>query len=611
MPAVESARSFIEGKIQALKEMYPSLRRATDNYVFSALAIKAHLYKNPALVLNENDFDTYIVDGQYDGGVDFLLSDPNSESSDLIIGQSKYYQTITTDDVRDAVLKMVLFFKDMKNGHYERVNEKVQGSFLSLYSEVGEESKVKFVFCTSAPKGRINKSRIENIFKEQFSNSEEVELVLLFGDDLVEEIKESESRRPTVESGKIDIDKAGNCLVYNEDAVIVNVSAFSIKKLYAQHSTNLLARNLRYHVTGGNVDRGINDTIINSPETFWMKNNGLTIICDSFALDGRIVRLTNFSIINGGQTTYMLHKSKLISQERDVFLPCKIIQTQGVTEDEKNLFSLEIAKAANSQKAIKKIDLKANSPEQVRFCQTMREVGIFYQTKRGENVPKVYKAAYLNTDLADVGKLALAGIFQMPGTCRNKPSTLYQPQYYDFIFNGNQMQVARICKELLYANFYFKDIFQKRFDAENRGQPDDKEMIAFAHNARTICIAFAAFAARYRQGNIGSEQVQVICDASRKDTAEPQLYETVRNLVNVDGLFPSVFSDKDKYDELLYKLFMLIISYGFSSYMMAAEHEEGLNASNYLKKDRNYYSILRGNWMRIRRELESILNDIA
>lgn len=611
MPAVESARSFIEGKIQALKEMYPSLRRATDNYVFSALAIKAHLYKNPALVLNENDFDTYIVDGQYDGGVDFLLSDPNSESSDLIIGQSKYYQTITTDDVRDAVLKMALFFKDMKNGHYERVNEKVQGSFLSLYSEVGEESKVRFVFCTSAPKGRISKSRIENIIKEQFSNSEEVELVLLFGDDLVEEIKESESRRPTVESGKIVIDKAGNCLAYSEDAVIVNASAFSIKKLYAQHSTNLLARNLRYHVTGTNVDRGIKDTIMNSPETFWMKNNGLTIICDSFVLDGRIVRLTNFSIINGGQTTYMLHKSKLISQERDVFLPCKIIQTQGATEDEKNLFSLEIAKAANSQKAIKKIDLKANSPEQVRFGQTMREVGIFYQTKRGETVPKVYKAAYLNTDLADVGKLALAGIFQMPGACRNKPSTLYQPQYYDFIFNGNQMQVARICKELLYINFYFKDIFQKRFDAENRGQPDDKEMIAFAHNARTICIAFAAFAARYKQGNIGPEQVQVICDASRKEIAEPQLYETVRNLVNVDGLFSSVFNDKDKYDELLYKLFMLIISYGFSSYMMAAEHEEGLNASNYLKKDRNYYSILRGNWMRIRRELEAILNDMA
>ena len=56
-------------------------------------------------------------------------------------------------------------------------------------------------------------------------------------------------------------------------------------------------------------------------------------------------------------------------------------------EDEKNAFSLEIAKATNTQKPIKQVDLKANSPEQVRFAQAMREVGVFYQTKRGETVP--------------------------------------------------------------------------------------------------------------------------------------------------------------------------------------------------------------------------------
>ena len=128
MPANQSDYDFIKDKIHVMKETYPSLREKTDEYVFSALAVKANYYKNPALVLNESDFDNFIVDGQYDGGVDILLSDPNSESSNMIIGQSKFYQNITFDDAVNAITKMVLFYKDMIQGHYEQVNDKVQGN---------------------------------------------------------------------------------------------------------------------------------------------------------------------------------------------------------------------------------------------------------------------------------------------------------------------------------------------------------------------------------------------------------------------------------------------------------------------------------------------------
>ncbi|MBR5626477.1 MAG: AIPR family protein, partial [Thermoguttaceae bacterium] len=109
------------------------------------------------------------------------------------------------------------------------------------------------------------------------------------------------------------------------------------------------------------------------------------------------------------------------------------------SEDEKNAFSLEIAKTTNSQKAIKPVDLKANSPEQVRFAQAMREAGVFYQTKRGEIVPQQYRAPNLNSDLVEIGKLCLAAVFQVPCTSRSKPSSLYLDKYYEPIFNGNQI----------------------------------------------------------------------------------------------------------------------------------------------------------------------------
>ena len=64
-------------------------------------------------------------------------------------------------------------------------------------------SKICFVFYTSAPQSGIHRDRIEKKFREQFAGVSNIDVSILFGTDIEEEIKESESRRPTVEYGKI------------------------------------------------------------------------------------------------------------------------------------------------------------------------------------------------------------------------------------------------------------------------------------------------------------------------------------------------------------------------------------------------------------------------
>lgn len=83
-------------------------------------------------------------------------------------------------------------------------------------------------------------------------------------------------------------------MYYGDDAVIVNISAFSLKSLYAQYNNNVLSKNLRYHVPGGGIDKAIEDTIRDYPEDFWFKNNGITIICSSFRLDGKESEIKRF-----------------------------------------------------------------------------------------------------------------------------------------------------------------------------------------------------------------------------------------------------------------------------------------------------------------------------
>ena len=429
-------------------------------------------------------------------------------------------------------------------------------------------------------------------------------LAIFFADDIDTEIHEAESVKRIIEDEKIRIDEANNYLLYGDSAAIVNVSAFSIKQLYVKHNTNLLSLNLRYHITGGNVDKEIRETINNDPDSFWLKNNGLTIICDDFKIDGTEVRLWNFSIINGGQTTYILSKSN-ITASRDLWLPCKIIKTSGATADEKIAFSLAIAKAANAQKAIKPSDLKANSPEQQRFAQAMREVEIFYQTKRGEKPDKRYRdEPYRQTKLLDVGKLCLAAIFQEPCKSRSKPSSVYSPKYYELIFNSNQKQIATLCRELLYMDYYFSKKYLIEFDRDNKDMPDASLRTTFAHTARTICIAFTALAARRYQGNITDSDLTILTSAN----ADSAAYKILCNLGEMKYFLPMELYT-DSYNTTLDRLFTAIIEEGVTVYAIKCENDKSLTGANFLKNDKNYYEILRLRWSILIREINKIFGD--
>lgn len=598
MENVNECYDFIKEKITYLKETYPSLRQTKDDYAFSALCIKSDYYKNPSFDFNDKTITDMMVDGTNDGGVDAMFTDPNSDSMDLVLVQSKFYQKITYEDIINAITKMVNFYNDMKKGTFS-CNDKTNTKFANLYAEVGEESKVIFVLYTSAPKNRISSNRYEEKFKALFKNSENFQLRVLFNDDIRETIKEAESQRPDVEQGKLYIDCTDNYLTYRseEEAVVVNVSAFCIKELYAKHTITLLAKNLRYHVQGASIDRAIRASIQNKPDNFWFKNNGITIICNSFEISGKEVKLTHFSIVNGGQTTYNLYKSKELDKENDFYLPCKIIKIQGETEDEKGDFILKIAQATNSQKAIKQIDLKANSPEQIRFAREMRNNKIFYQTKRGELIPKEYKEDYLNTDLSETGKLCLAAIFQRPGTSRNKPSTIYNSKYYDVIFNGDQIKIAKLTKQLLYMDYYFRDIFLNQFDKQNETNPNINELLPFAHNARTTCIAFTAFASRYYYKNIDDKKVATLFRNIKSDSSSDTLYDLFGDTKSMNLFFPeSIFKDKTKLDGILYQLYDAIIKAGRKCYSTSLRYDSSLSQTNFLKKDENYYYILQDGW---------------
>lgn len=139
-----------------------------------------------------------------------------------------------------------------------------------------------------------------------------------------------------------------------------NVLSSSIIALYNKYAGyGLFDLNIRKYIRNKMVDSGINETLDRNRENFWFLNNGITIACDNFDVDGDTVWLEGFSIVNGGQTTYLIGNYKG-SGKGEFYIPCKIVAVNKGDAD--NSFFTKIAEAVNSQKPIYARDLKSNNP---------------------------------------------------------------------------------------------------------------------------------------------------------------------------------------------------------------------------------------------------------
>lgn len=89
---------------------------------------------------------------------------------------------------------------------------------------------------------------------------------------------------------KLQLDKANNVLNYTFDkisGIMVNISSLSLVKMYNKYKDNgLLDLNLKKYVRNKTVDEGIKNTLDKDRDNFWFYNNGPTIVCEDFRLDG-------------------------------------------------------------------------------------------------------------------------------------------------------------------------------------------------------------------------------------------------------------------------------------------------------------------------------------
>jgi hypothetical protein len=160
----------------------------------------------------------------------------------------------------------------------------------------------------------------------------------------------------------------------NFESYLCVLPASTIAKLYKDHSSRLLEKNVRSFLQLRNeTNKGIRETIRKEPEKFIAYNNGLTIT----ATKGEILHeggkyyiksLTDFQIVNGGQTTATIYfTSKDGFDISKVNIMAKINIAKESSADELEELISNISTYSNAQSRVSKVDLRSRNPQLVQL----------------------------------------------------------------------------------------------------------------------------------------------------------------------------------------------------------------------------------------------------
>lgn len=423
----------------------------------------------------------------------------------------KVFNTLDESDIKSKELfqNVLKQFDNYKNDNYFKYKDYLERIDEEIYGENKEKNIVwKIIFVILNVDGDFNskkeRDKVNDIFTKRFKDAlnninikntkSKIVLEIYYKNDVIKCYNSKNDASIFVSVGILNLDKENNFLIYDienkniKNSMICNLSANSIHKLWKERGNNLLGLNLRFHITNKKIDSEIKNSMVEKPELFWIKNNGLVILCEDYSINNDKIKLKNFSVINGGQTTYNIGNianADTIFETTDFFVPAKIIKIPKMNifsnNDERDeIFTLanEIAEATNSQKAIKNQDLIANLPDiknaKMILSDSNQVDNIFFiSSRRGEKLSKEWKETKFKdkwqqkTTAEQLLQICASVKNFLPGTARAGKAKLYNAEKikknFEYI-SKNPQYFSDLLLFNNYFNLYFKP--KKKYLAE-------------------------------------------------------------------------------------------------------------------------------------------------
>ena len=559
-----------------------SLPEFQDAHLFGAVCVQNEFFEGDQM--SHSRWDNTFTDSGSDGGIDWICAHP-LEDNVMHFVQSKFVATQPASTTIAADIKKLVSGSHRLESRDPSLNEKVKNVFNIQEGLLADGYQKQFHLFYACSISEAVMDQAYSLIKNEDSS---INFIVYTKEDIEGKILMNVDENPFVVEAKIDVFKVHGHLEF-EKGVVLNVSAKSLRRLFEEYKhEGLFAQNLRKFIKKTGVDSSIDNTINHDRGSFWERNNGIIITCESYTLDGNNIKLYKFSIVNGCQTTNRIGRISGSDQEFiDFLVLCKIIPCQG---DANRIDS--IAEASNKQKAIKDEDLKANSREQKELRTSLLSLNppVSLQIKAGESHPRNASIKAKNKAL---GQLILACFLQKPGTARSATAKIFGDEStYQAIFLNRSYDPENYRDLLELENLYKRYQKKGKLDGWNQfsSVPDDqRQFIAgLSSHAKYFILAFTVLMIKIKK----QEDFDV---AENLAIANLDL-EIMGPLFNLDR--------SDEFESKLHILWDKILLNILDNFRNSLRMSETTGTSNYCKTDLNYRSL-------IPRLLASIPNSIS
>ena len=535
----------------------------------------SHMLLN--VVFKQAYADNIVTDGSNDGGIDFIYY--NDDESKLILAQSKYTTSLDANDVIAEFQKMYSTYVNFKKQNTGIYNEILKKELTNAIDQMPDDNSgtVEFYLYTKA-----EGFDTEAVLKKMETKMPyfPVDSAKLFDKDEIENaIEASQQSIEIVSEDYVLIDKAGNYLSYESDSlkgIMCNVSSNSIVRLYNKYqNAGLFDLNIRRYIKNKLVDDAIKKTLDSDRKNFWFLNNGIIIACEDCNISGYKINLSNFSIVNGGQTTQLIGEHNAKSTE-EFSIPCKIVEVKD-NNAAPELFN-KIAQASNSQKPILPRDLRSNSKEMVALANWLKNERVFLEIKRGTSTKKLkssYKYFLKNDEL---GQLLLSFVHQQPGTSRSGKKTIFEnAEYYGKLFRVNYQKDSdkkHFILDLIDLKSRYDVLDAAYKDPEDKTHKLPQEEMEILLNGRQTIIALLGICYRLVNGQVTTDLIQEGQNALSMDyfTYGPILSNYIKDDLD------------EKFENIISTIITILAELYEKAYPISAS-----SVSNFMKTDLKYY----------------------
>jgi len=351
----------------------------------------------------------------YDQGIDMYWTDIDTNKQKILC-QSKYsiYQK---DDFDRIISKFQAFEANTNNTNKP---EKKQLDLLSQAENIPETDSHYYIATLSDLSFILQKYSQSNLssisFYERLKSSGRI--MVVDGEKLYQ-IFLSAYRKEVVLPQKIEFKSVGS-IVSHENVHVGIMSASELVRIYKNSGEGIFFENVRDFIGLGKSDSlQINNEIFKTakdkPQKMLERNNGITFKAKKLSIEDDLIVLEQAGIINGCQTTACVFQA---NPQDNCFIVFKVVET----EDEED--SLTIAKTANTQNKIEKINLELSEyirPQILKIA--LVEAGMEAQDPNSSTVPSLASTIALTKVFKSDLRYLFIALFS------NKPRNTFRSDY--------------------------------------------------------------------------------------------------------------------------------------------------------------------------------------